>query len=682
MSHSFNQWIAVAGLAGLLMTGAPARAALDDSLGFERTPPRLSFVEGDVSFFRPGDQSWEPASVNTPLAAGDELYAAEAAKLEIQIGARAYLRAGEETQLALTSLEPDFLQISVPEGHVSLDLRSVKPSQTFEIETPNASFRIENSGYYRVEVTDDATSFITRRGGRARVTPASGAEAALVAGEQVVISGGDAPQLATYAAPDLDAWDRWNYARTEAQLDVASARYVPDGVYGVDDLDRHGSWRTVPNYGSIWVPRGVAAGWAPYSTGRWIHDPHYGWSWVDAAPWGWAPYHYGRWVHVSGYWGWAPGPVVVRPRYAPALVAFFGGGGLSVGVSIGLPHIGWLALGWGEPIVPWWGPRGVRGVPHWAGWGGPRIVNNVVVNRRTVIHVNDIRHYRHRHARNAFVAVDRKHFGRRGVADRRIREARVEKYAHVRGDLKLRPARERRLASNRAAQRPPRERHERSSVAKRRPQERHERSSLAKRRPQVALASKSEAPRRGADSRRPKGRARKNGGDGERATPQEPPRHRSKRSGEAAGRKERLTRAPNPRERAAPASRQARTRKPRSKHTQLARAEAPAPRAPRETRRAGEDRRAPRRESAKPTRVRSEKRARAESRAPQLPSKPASPVFRKRGKQSQPKAVSSVSRKRGTQSQPKAAKTLQVRRNAKASPSRKGRGQRNRGRRS
>jgi hypothetical protein len=95
MLHSIERWIAVAGLAGLIIAGAPARAALDDALGFERTPPRLSYVDGEVSFFRPGTEYWEPASLNTPLAAGDELHAAEAANLEIQIGARAYLRAGE-----------------------------------------------------------------------------------------------------------------------------------------------------------------------------------------------------------------------------------------------------------------------------------------------------------------------------------------------------------------------------------------------------------------------------------------------------------------------------------------------------------------------------------------------------------------------------------------------------------
>ena len=69
----------------------------------------------------------------------------------------------------------------------------------------------------------------------------------------------------------------------------------------------------------------------------------------------------------------AAGPRVVRPYYSPALVAFYGGSNFSVGVSFGgAPYAGWVALGWGEPVVPWWGPRGCRGQVRWAGWGGPR----------------------------------------------------------------------------------------------------------------------------------------------------------------------------------------------------------------------------------------------------------------------------------------------------------------------
>jgi hypothetical protein len=387
-----------------------------------RTPPRLSFVDGQVSFWRPGAEEWAQARVNTALAPGDELYTGAPGNVELQVGARAYVRAWGRTQLGLASLEPDFVQIRITTGYISLDLRRLDPGHTVEVDTPNAAFTIEHTGYYRVNVADSRTSFITRRGGRATVTPASGTAAALAPTEEVVVGGSDAAQVSTYVAPELDAWDRWNYARTEALLDSPSSRYVAAGVYGIGDLDHHGSWRVVESYGAVWVPTGVAAGWVPYSTGSWTWDPFYGWTWVDAAPWGWAPYHHGRWVHLSGVWAWAPGPLVARPVYAPALVAFFAP---RVGITIGVagPAIGWVALGWGEPIIPWWGPVGFIGVPRWGGWGGPRIVNNVVITHTTVVHAHEIHVYRNAGVRNAIAAVPRDRFGHGPVPRARVAAA-------------------------------------------------------------------------------------------------------------------------------------------------------------------------------------------------------------------------------------------------------------------
>src|SRR5262249_61491464 len=39
------------------------------------TPPRISYINGQVSFWRPGADDWAPAKINTPLAPGDVLYA-------------------------------------------------------------------------------------------------------------------------------------------------------------------------------------------------------------------------------------------------------------------------------------------------------------------------------------------------------------------------------------------------------------------------------------------------------------------------------------------------------------------------------------------------------------------------------------------------------------------------------
>jgi hypothetical protein len=377
------------------------------------TPPRLGFVDGQVSFWRPGAEDWSEAQVNTPLAPGDQLYTGRPGNLEIQIGARAFLRAGADTQIGLENQEPEFLQFRVTGGFASFDVRTLDPGSTVEVDTPNAAFTIDHAGYYRVDVDEEHSSLIARRGGRATAIPAGGEAVDIASSEEVVIEGTASPQVSSYAAPQLDPWDKWNYARTEHLLDSVSARYVPPGVYGVDDLDSQGTWRVVPDYGAVWVPRGVPAGWAPYTTGSWMLDPDYGWTWVDTAPWGWAPYHYGRWVSVNGYWAWAPGPAVVRPAYCPALVAFFGGhgGGVSVGIGAGGPVVGWVALGWGEPVVPWWGRPGFVDRPSWRGWGGPHVVNNVVINRTTVVNVTEIHDYRNTTVRHALVGVHENRFG-------------------------------------------------------------------------------------------------------------------------------------------------------------------------------------------------------------------------------------------------------------------------------
>jgi hypothetical protein len=421
-----------------------AAAPSAESIG--ATPPRLAYAQGPVSFWRPGASDWAPAQVNTPLVPGDELFTGHEGLLELQIGGRAYVRAWGDTQVGLANQEPDFLQLKLTTGHATLDLRTIEPGRSVEVDTPHAAFAIDSPGYYRVDVTPERTSFITRRAGRAAMTPAGGGPMAIAPSEEVVVEGGDAR---SFAARELDVFDRWNYARTDELLESVSARYVPTQVYGADDLDHYGTWRQVPTYGAIWVPQGVPAGWAPYSTGRWVADPIYGWTWVDTAPWGWAPYHYGRWVFVDSYWAWAPGPIVARPVYAPALVAFFGAPGVSV--SVGVPFVSWVALGWGEPVVPWWGRPGYIGRPHWAGWGGPRVVNNVVVNKTTVVNVTNINVYRNTTVNNAVVAVRRDGFGRGAVNEARVENVDVRRMRPVHGRLDVKPTPASFVASGAAA---------------------------------------------------------------------------------------------------------------------------------------------------------------------------------------------------------------------------------------
>jgi hypothetical protein len=456
--------------AGMLLTGTPNPSAGQPQGRYqaqttEATPARISYINGDVSFWRPGAAEWTPARVNTPLAPGDSLYTGPRGNVEVQIGARAFVRASEGTQLGLDNQEPDFVQFRVTTGHASLDLRELVPGQTVEIDTPNAAFTIERTGYYRVDVGEERSAFIARRAGSATMTPAGAAAVAIPPNQQMIISGRDA-RVETAAAPELTEWDRWNYQRTGQLLSSPSARYVASDVYGTQELDRHGSWRTVESYGSVWVPSAVATGWTPYSAGRWIWDPRYGWTWLDDQPWGWAPYHYGRWVFVSGFWGWAPGPIVMRPVYAPALVVFLGG----VSVSVGLP-LGWAPLGWGEPVIPWWGRSGFVGRASWDGWGGPRVVNNVVINNTTVVNVQNITVYRNVNVVNAVVGVPADRFGHAEVRPSRFSQDNVQQLTPVRGPLAVKPVAASVTPGSGAAIKPPEAIHGRSVVATRLPRD-------------------------------------------------------------------------------------------------------------------------------------------------------------------------------------------------------------------
>jgi uncharacterized protein DUF6600 len=431
------------------------------------TPPRVSYLNGEVSFWRQGAADWAPAQLNTPLAPGDVIYTGQGGAAEIQIGRAAFVRAGNDTQIGLDNQEPDFFQFRVTGGHAGIDLRQVPPGATVEIDTPQAAFTVEQAGYYRLDVDGDSAAFTTYRGGAATMTLPGGAPAPIASNQQVVLAGTESPGVTLGAAPPLNAWDNWNYQRSAYLLRPVSQRYVAPAVYGTEELDTYGTWRNEGTYGSVWVPSGMPAGWQPYSTGRWIWDPRFGWTWLDDAPWGWAPYHYGRWISFGSYWGWAPGPVVVTPAYAPALVVFLGG----VSVSVGVRPVYWAPLGWGEPVVPWWGRPGFAGHPWWGGWGGPRVVNDVVINRNTTVNVSNITVYRNVNVNHAVVGVSAERFGRGPIHATPVSQTEVQQLRPVHGSLGVRPAAASVMPATGPAIKPPASLHTRPVVATRAPRD-------------------------------------------------------------------------------------------------------------------------------------------------------------------------------------------------------------------
>src|SRR5438445_226041 len=318
----------------------------------EITPTRVSYLYGEVSFWRPGAQEWAEAKPNTPLAPGDVLYTGQDGNVELQIGPRAFVRAGNGTQIGLDNEEPDYVQFRVTAGHAAFDVREIPSGHTVEIDTPNAAFTIENKGYYHVALAEDTTTFSTYRGGSATVTPAAGAATPVAPNKQIVIAGVETPNVETGAAPPL--------------------------------------------------------------------------------------------------------------------VVFLGG---PVGVAVAARPVHWAPLGWGEPVIPWWGRPGFVGVAWWGGWGGPRVVNNVVINRTTNVNVTNINAYSNVHVHNAVVGVSEDRFGRGSMQTVRVDDARVRELRPVRGALDVKPVAASVMSADRAASQPPAAIRDRNVVATRTPRD-------------------------------------------------------------------------------------------------------------------------------------------------------------------------------------------------------------------
>ena len=183
------------------------------------------------------------------------------------------------------------------------------------------------------------------------------------------------------------------------------------------------------SYGKVWVPDG-GGGWCVQQRTLDLGSASAG---LLDDPWGWRRIT----MAVGATLTTGAGPPRGGGRYSPALVVFLGGG-VHVGVSVGRP-VYWAPLGWGEPSIPWWGRRGFVGVPSWHGWGGPRVVNNVVVRNTTVVNVQNITVYRNVTVNNAVVGVPADRFGRGAVVATRVNATEVRQLAPVRGAPEVRP---------------------------------------------------------------------------------------------------------------------------------------------------------------------------------------------------------------------------------------------------
>jgi uncharacterized protein DUF6600/FecR-like protein len=382
-TKTYRAWLVGVVLAGvLLLLQSPVISLAQDQdqvQDNDQDPPgrvaRMNYAQGSVTFQPGGEGDWVTAVPNRPLTSGDNLWTDQGSRAELHVGSTA-VRLASETSLTLLALDDQSTQLRLSEGTIILRVRHLDDGDLFEVDTPNLAFDLQRTGEYRIDVdSNGGVTNVSVMSGRGEVT-GGGYSYTVVAGQSARFSGTDQLDYDIAQLPGSDEFDSWAFQRDHNEDGAESANYVSPEMTGYEDLDDYGHWQYVGGYGTVWVPAGVAVDWAPYRNGHWAFIDPWGWTWVEDEPWGFAPFHYGRWAYAENRWCWVPGPVAVRPVFAPALVAFVGGGGFAIG---GGPGVGWFPLAPGEVFVPYY--RGSRGYVERLN------VTNTVVNVTRVTNV-------------------------------------------------------------------------------------------------------------------------------------------------------------------------------------------------------------------------------------------------------------------------------------------------------
>lgn len=392
-------------LAAICTSAFGPRAVAQDQDDPPGRVARLSYMEGSVSFQPAGEDEWVDAVPNRPMTTGDKLWADRDSRAEVQLGS-ATLDLAPNTGFSFLNLDDRTIQIQLSAGSLSVRVWDLDRDNVFEIDTPNQAFTVYQPGRYRLDASEDGNyTVVTIREGEGEST-GNGQSYTMHSGQRFTFSGTSSLNAEVEQIGGPDDFDRWSDGRERRYEDSPSARYCSRRVVGYQDLDDYGDWRPTPDYGYAWFPR-VDAGWAPYHDGHWAWIDPWGWTWVDDARWGYAPFHYGRWFFMGGRWGWLPGPREERPVYAPALVAFVGGG-FAAGATVA-----WFPLGPREVYVPSYrvSEAYVNRVNVTNTTVNTTIVRNVynttIVNNNTTI--NNVR-YVNRNVRGGMTAVSQQAF--------------------------------------------------------------------------------------------------------------------------------------------------------------------------------------------------------------------------------------------------------------------------------
>jgi FecR protein len=303
-----NKLVPLALLAmGFVLLAQPAKAQDYSNIRIVR----LSFVEGNVQYQRPG-QDWQDARLNLPIQEGFALRTTDGyAEVEFEDSLTLRLATNaivEFTDLALRN-GGRVTELTVPQGTAIISAK-LKREDAVSVAAPKLNLNLPRNGRFRMDISP-TNSWVTVFHGKVEVDSHNGIPTLLSGGHTLHVdaSGSGSPEVANN--PPQDDFDKWVSHREEAlnaaQTETSSVLGANSYTTGYADLYNYGVWSYIPGYGAGWMPYGVGMGWMPFMDGQWQFMGGTGWNWMSGEPWGWLPYHFGSWVNTPGVgWAWLP----------------------------------------------------------------------------------------------------------------------------------------------------------------------------------------------------------------------------------------------------------------------------------------------------------------------------------------------------------------------------------------
>ncbi len=331
---------------------------------------RISLAEGDAQIWRVEEDTagqWDAAEINDVVSPGAGLYTGANGRIEVRAGPNTF-RLGTNSRGGFSQLDYATAAFNVEYGSINIHLARPEHGERTEVTATGVALDLAAPGRYRIDVVDRGAVRLSVFEGYGTVRAASGSTG-VASSQAIVLQPGGGFNYEQAISTDFD---QWALARDERYRNVRSAQYVSPYMTGYEELDNYGDWVSDATYGTVWYPRAVPVGWAPYRDGQWRWVRPWGWTWVDHAPWGYAPFHYGRWLYAGHRWCWVPGGYVRRPVWGPAFVGFVGSSaGDRIWGGVRGPLIGWY------PLAPWH-----RYEPHYR--HNPRyvtVINQTIINQ-------------------------------------------------------------------------------------------------------------------------------------------------------------------------------------------------------------------------------------------------------------------------------------------------------------